>query len=83
MYIPLIIEIFITMVFSAFFSGMEIAFVSSNRLLAEMDKEKNGLAQHLITFFYRHPNGFVSTMLVGKYPMASTAALSPTISTPA
>lgn len=65
MYIPLIIEIFITMVFSAFFSGMEIAFVSSNRLLAEMDKEKNGLAQHLITFFYRHPNGFVSTMLVG------------------
>lgn len=53
------------MVFSAFFSGMEIAFVSSNRMLAEMDKEKNGISQRLISFFYRHPNGFVSTMLVG------------------
>lgn len=60
-----IIEILITMVLSAFFSGMEIAFVSSNRMLAEMDKEKNGLSQRLIRFFYRHPNGFVSTMLVG------------------
>lgn len=60
-----IIEILITMVLSAFFSGMEIAFVSSNRMLAEMDKEKNGLSQKLISFFYRHPNGFVSTMLVG------------------
>lgn len=53
------------MIFSAFFSGMEIAFVSSNRMLAEMEKEKNGLSQRLISFFYRHPNGFVSTMLVG------------------
>jgi putative hemolysin len=44
---------------------MEIAFVSSNRMLAEMDKEKNGLSQRLISFFYRHANGFVSTMLVG------------------
>ena len=53
------------MVFSAFFSGMEIAFVSSNRLLAEMDREKNGLSQRAIGVFYRHPNNFVSTMLVG------------------
>lgn len=53
------------MVFSAFFSGMEIAFVSSNRMLAEMDKEKNGLAQRAIAIFYHHPNDFVSTMLVG------------------
>lgn len=53
------------MLFSAFFSGMEIAFVSSNRMLAEMDKEKNRISQKLISFFYRHANGFVSTMLVG------------------
>lgn len=59
------IGLIVTMVFSAFFSGMEIAFVSSNRLLAEMDKEKNGLSQRAIAVFYRHPNNFVSTMLVG------------------
>lgn len=60
-----IIGLLVTMVFSAFFSGMEIAFVSSNRLRAEMDRDKNGLAQRAITIFYRHPNDFISTMLVG------------------
>ena len=49
----LIIGLIVTMVFSAFFSGMEIAFVSSNRLRAEMDREKNGLAQRAIDVFYR------------------------------
>ena len=53
------------MVFSAFFSGMEIAFVSSNRMLAEMDRDKNGLSQRAMAVFYRHPSNFVSTMLVG------------------
>jgi len=61
----LIIGLIITMIFSAFFSGMEIAFVSSNRLRAEMDREKGGLAQKALDVFYRHPNNFVSTMLVG------------------
>lgn len=63
--ISLIIGIIITMMFSAFFSGMEIAFVSSNRMLLEMDKEKNGWSQKILSVFYAHPNGFVSTMLVG------------------
>ena len=53
------------MVLSAFFSGMEIAFVSSNRMLAEMDRQGNHLTKKLISKFYSHPNGFVSTMLVG------------------
>ena len=61
----LIIGLIVTMIFSAFFSGMEIAFVSSNRLRAEMDREKNGLSQRAIELFYRHPHNFVSTMLVG------------------
>lgn len=53
------------MALSAFFSGMEIAFVSSNRMLAEMDREGNGIARKIMSQFYNHPNGFVSTMLVG------------------
>ena len=61
----LIIGLLVSMLFSAFFSGMEIAFVSSNRLRAEMDREKNGLSQKAIAIFYQHPNNFVSTMLVG------------------
>ena len=60
-----VIGLLISMLFSAFFSGMEIAFVSSNRLRAEMDREKNGLSQRAIDLFYQHPNNFVSTMLVG------------------
>ena len=61
----LIIGILVTMAFSAFFSGMEIAFVSSNRMLAEMDSPHQGLARKPLTLFYSHPNNFVSTMLVG------------------
>lgn len=61
----LIIGLLVSMLFSAFFSGMEIAFVSSNRLRAEMDREKNRFSQRIIKTFYQHPNNFVSTMLVG------------------
>lgn len=63
--ISVIIGIVISMIFSAFFSGMEIAFVSSNRMLAEMDKDKQGFSSRLLQIFYHHPNNFVSTMLVG------------------
>ncbi|MBR4388793.1 MAG: HlyC/CorC family transporter [Prevotella sp.] len=65
MYLSIIIGILVSMAFSAFFSGMEIAFVSSNRLLAEVEKEKNGMGQKLLSVFFCHPNDFVSTMLVG------------------
>ena len=60
-----VIALIVTMVFSAFFSGMEIAFVSGNRMLAEVERGKNGISQKSISYFYRHPNNFVSTMLVG------------------
>lgn len=39
--------------------------MSSNRMLAEMDREDSGLSGKIISVFYSHPNGFVSTMLVG------------------
>lgn len=53
------------MVLSAFFSGMEIAFVASNRLLMKVGKVQSGLSQHCLKVFYANPNSFVSTMLVG------------------
>ena len=61
----LVIGLLIAMLFSAFFSGMEIAFVSSNRMLAEMDREKHAISQKALDLFYAHPSNFVSTMLVG------------------
>lgn len=61
----MVVGIFITLLLSAFFSGMEIAFVSSNRMLAEMDKGTSRFTRRLQTFFYKNPNDFVSTMLVG------------------
>ncbi len=53
------------MLFSAFFSGMEIAYVSSNRMLAEMTADGSSISHRIVSFFYKHPNTFVSTMLVG------------------
>lgn len=53
------------MVLSAFFSGMEIAFVASNRLLMKVGKGQSGLSQHCLKVFYANPNSFVSTTLVG------------------
>ena len=50
---------------SGFFSGMEIAFVSSSKLRFEMDREEQGFSARLIDVFYRHPNSFISTLLIG------------------
>lgn len=63
--LTLIVCILVTMILSAFFSGMEIAFVSSNRMLAQMDKEKMGISKRFLSLFFNNPNSFVSTMLVG------------------
>ena len=61
----MVVAIVITLVMSAFFSGMEIAFISSNRLLAEMDKGRKTITSSILSSFFSHPNAFVSTMLVG------------------
>ncbi|NTV83791.1 MAG: DUF21 domain-containing protein, partial [Bacteroidales bacterium] len=57
--------IIITLVFSAFFSGMEIAFISSNKLKMELDKGKGSLAAQIMSTFYRDPSRLIGTLLLG------------------
>ena len=57
--------IFICLVLSAFFSGMEIAFVSANRIYLEIEKQQTGLNAKFLNFITKNPSRFIATMLVG------------------
>lgn len=70
---------------SAFFSGMEIAFVSSNRLKIEVDKNKGNLPARIISRFNRIPSRFIGALLLGNnvalviYGIAMARILDPLI----
>lgn len=55
----------ITLLCSAFFSGMEIAFVSANRLKIELDKNRGSASGRVLSFFVQHSSRFISAMLLG------------------
>ena len=59
------IVILVCLVLSAFFSGMEIAFVSANRFKVEVDKKQGKLSASIIAKFLEQPSRFISTLLVG------------------
>lgn len=55
----------IALTFSAFFSGMEIAFISSSKLKIELDNKKGQLSAKILSFFSSNPAWFIAAMLIG------------------
>ncbi|MBR5197572.1 MAG: HlyC/CorC family transporter [Alistipes sp.] len=53
------------LLFSAFFSGMEIAFLGRNRLREEIDRKQNPLFNHIAEVFSRNSSNYITTILVG------------------
>jgi len=60
-----VIVIIVSIVFSAFFSGMEIAFITSNRLYFELEKKQGNLSSAIISKLNKQPSRFITTMLIG------------------
>lgn len=57
--------ILITICLSALFSGMEIAFLSANKLKIEIDRNKGSLSAQVVSWFSRNPSRFISALLLG------------------
>lgn len=60
-----IIITLVSLIFSALFSGVEIAYVTSDRVRTELDVKMGGPISRALNVFYRHPEFFISTILVG------------------
>lgn len=77
----------ISLLFSALFSGIEIAFVTSDRVRAEIDIKKGGLVGKLLNIFYSNSDFFISTILVGNnivlviYGMGAAKMIEPWLET--
>ena len=60
-----VILILSMLLLSAFFSGMEIAFTSKNRLKLEIDRKQSRMFDRIAEIFARHPGQYITTILVG------------------
>lgn len=59
--------IILTLALSAFFSGMEVAFISANKIKIELDRGKGMLAARILSFFYRDPSRMIGSLLLGNH----------------
>ncbi|MFT5736270.1 MAG: putative hemolysin [Maribacter sp.] len=62
---PDLLIIILSLVFSAFFSGMEIAFISANKIHIEIEKKQEGFLAKVLTRLTKKPSKFIATMLIG------------------
>ena len=60
-----IVIIVLSLLFSAFFSGMEIAFISANKIHIEIEKKQDGFLAQVLTRLTKKPSKFIATMLIG------------------
>ncbi|MFC4095147.1 hemolysin family protein [Euzebyella saccharophila] len=60
-----IIIVVTSLLFSAFFSGMEIAFISANKIHIEIEKKQEGFLAKVLTRLTKKPSKFIATMLIG------------------
>ena len=60
-----ILIIICTLILSAFFSGMEIAYISSNKIFIEIEKRQSGFLPNVLKLLTKKPSKFIATMLVG------------------
>ena len=65
MELSLLLSILVTLLFSAFFSGIEIAFVSADKLHAELQGKKGAWPARIVSKFVKNPSRFIGTTLVG------------------
>lgn len=63
--VAMVAVILLMLLLSAFFSGMEIAFTSKNRLKLEIDRKQNRMFNYIAELFMRHPGQYITTILVG------------------